>query len=132
MATHGHYGRYNKPKLPADTPRVAREEVHALTRLIADAERELSRLKNKRKQIVTRENLRARKADPVWRAIQAEALKKAWADPVKAAAMKKHAGRPKVLPDMTPDQLQIYRRFRYDYRASREHAVREALQQVAP
>jgi len=132
MATHGHYGRFNKSKLPADTIPAVRAEVAAITRLIVDAEREIARLKHKRKQIVTRENLRARKADPAWRAKHSAALKKAWADPEKAAAMKKFCGRPKVLPDMTPDQLKIYQRFRYDYRASREHAVREALQRVAP
>lgn len=131
MATHGHYGRYNKPKLPADTPQSVRSEVKAITRLIADAEREIARLKHKRKQIVTRENLRAMKADPVWRAKHSAAIKKAWADPQKAAAMKKHCGRPRVLPDMTPDQMKIYQRYRYEYRSSREHAVREALQQVA-
>ncbi len=116
-------GHYEHTKPPA--PRSPDPEIAALTRLIADAERELSALKRKRKSINARARLAKLKASPEYKEMHAAAMRRAWQNPANAAAWA-GGGAKRVLPPMTDAQRRKYKQLRWGKMWPREDALRLA------
>lgn len=126
----GHYERA-KPKIAPGTAAPVVAEIDALTRLIRDNERELSRLKRQRKSLVMREYMRNKRKDPAFQAAITAGIRAGWQDPAKADAWREHASRggknARKLPPMTDRQRKLYNKLRYHQWQSRDQALARVM-----
>jgi len=129
--TTGHYER-TRPKVPPTAPPSVKAEIAALTRLIKDHEREVSRLKRQRKSLVMREHMRTKRKTPEFQAAMTAGIRAGWKDPAKAEKWRVHARKggsspAKALPPMTDEQRKFYVKLCYRNYLPRKQALEQVF-----